>query len=351
MVQQHDGAAKWLSGMGTAAAAHNLSVQFCMAHPAAFLHALQLPAVTNGRASGDYQDPAGNLLSYGTAAPFFSAVGIAPSKDNWWSTPNQPRPRNLGPAGPPPCDGGSRNVTNTFLHALVATLSTGPVGFSDALGYTNATLVLSTCATDGLLLKPSRPLAAIDRTFSRSPSAAGVDSSSGPTVPAGSHVWATHTTIGNFTWYYALSLLENGALTPFDLLRSDVWPPLGDTDVVAWDYADPIGTATHISGSTSRLATLSGDGHSYWIVAPMHSSGWALLGEPTKLTPVSVQRAFSLQFTGNGGLAVSMAGAPNETCTVMAWKASTVHTRQVTIGPDGFGIATFESPVRVLRYN
>jgi hypothetical protein len=49
----------------------------------------------------------------------------------------------------------------------VATLSTGPVGFSDALGHTNASLVLSTCRSDGLLLKPSLPLRAIDRTFSR----------------------------------------------------------------------------------------------------------------------------------------------------------------------------------------
>ena len=90
----------------------------------------------------------------GTSAPFFAAAGIAPSKDNWWSTPDQPKPRTLA-GGPTPCDGGNRNVTNNFLHALVATLSTGPVGFSDALGYTNATLVRSTCASDGLLLKPS----------------------------------------------------------------------------------------------------------------------------------------------------------------------------------------------------
>ena len=50
------------------------------------MEAIALPAVTNGRASGDYVQPTGNLLGYGRAAPFFSAVGIAPSKDNWWST-------------------------------------------------------------------------------------------------------------------------------------------------------------------------------------------------------------------------------------------------------------------------
>ena len=34
----------------------------CMSHPAAFLEALSFPAVTNGRASGDYEGPDGNLL-------------------------------------------------------------------------------------------------------------------------------------------------------------------------------------------------------------------------------------------------------------------------------------------------
>eukprot|EP01051_Picozoa_sp_SAG22_P021863 SAG22_NODE_5001_length_1111_cov_1.159091_1_plen_260_part_01 len=91
-VQKVDGSAKWLSGMARAAEQLNMSVQYCMAHPASFLHALALPAVSNGRASGDYQSPVENLLQVGSSAPFFAAVGIAPSKDNFWSTPDQPRP-------------------------------------------------------------------------------------------------------------------------------------------------------------------------------------------------------------------------------------------------------------------
>ena len=84
----------------------------------AFLQALSLPAVTNGRASGDYQTPSGNLLGYGVNAPFFAAVGIAPSKDNWWSTPNQPQPPKDPSGKLPSCDGGSRNVTNSFLYVM-----------------------------------------------------------------------------------------------------------------------------------------------------------------------------------------------------------------------------------------
>lgn len=345
MVQEHDGAAKWLSGMAHAAATLNMSVQFCMAHPAAFLHALQLPSVTNGRASGDYQTPSGNLLSYGTAAPFFSAIGIAPSKDNWWSTPNQPRPRDLTPSGgPPPCDGGSRNVTNNLLHALVATLSTGPVGFSDAVGHTNATLVLSTCRADGLLLKPSRPLAAIDRSFSRTAWSTGASASGSPRVAAGSHVWATHTAVGNSTWYYALNLAQEGTLVAYNLQHSDLWPPLSsEDDVVVWDYADPAATAVLVKGTagSSTLATMQGDGHAFWIVSPVMDGGWAFLGETNKLTPVSVQRLFTFATGASGTLTVHMAGSVGEQCRVSAWKDGTVHTTSASIGNDGSATVSF----------
>ena len=86
-------------------------------------------------------------------------------------------------------------ASDSFLHALVATLSTGPVGFSDALGYENASLILRTCRPDGLLLKPTLPLAAIDRSFHVG------DASLSVAVPAGGHVWATHTAAANEIWF------------------------------------------------------------------------------------------------------------------------------------------------------
>jgi hypothetical protein len=355
MVTEHDGAANWLSGMANAAASHNVSVQYCMAHPGAFLHALSLPAVTNGRASVDYQTPSGNLLTYGTDAPFFAAVGIAPSKDNLWSTPRQPRPRDLRPStgGPPPCDGGSRNVTNTFLHALVATLSTGPVGFSDAVGHTNASLVLRTCDASGLLLKPSAPLAAIDRSFSRRSWTANLTAFGGPVVPSSSHVWATHTSINgsNWTWYFALSLVQEGALQPFELVRSDLWPVLAPAEnVVAWNYQDPKGSAKLIPGASASpspstqsapLVTMEGDGHAYWILAPVMPGGWSFFGETSKLTPVSVQREFSFSFSQGGSLTVRMRGAAGETCTMSAWKAGQLFAQTTVIDATGSGEVSF----------
>ena len=335
MIAEVDGAARWLTGMATAAAAANISVQYCMAHPASFLHALSLPAVTNGRASGDYQTPAGNLLSYGAAAPLFAALGVAPSKDNFWTTPNQPPPRNLAPSGgPPPCDGGSRNVTNNLLHALVATLSTGPVGFSDAVGHSDPELILRTCTADGLLLKPSRPLAAIDRSFSRR--------GGSPGVPARSHVWSTHTAAaGGNVWYYAVSLVQSGLLEPFELLRDDLWPQLSpSTAVVAWDPFGSINKAREVAAA-EPIAVLQGEGHAAVAVALVMSSGWALLGEPLKLNPISEQRQFELTFDANV-LTVSMAGAPGERCLVSAWRKGSVYN---TVELNEHGAATFQFKV------
>ena len=48
------------------------------------------------------------------------------------------------------------------VQAIVVALSTGPVGFSDGVGFTNASLVMTTCRGDGVLLKPDRPLITTD---------------------------------------------------------------------------------------------------------------------------------------------------------------------------------------------
>ena len=55
----------------------------------------------------------------------------------------------------------------------------GPVGFSDAIGQTNASLIRRTCNANGTLLKPSKPLTTIDRLI-----LLGDDSHEAPTVVA-----------------------------------------------------------------------------------------------------------------------------------------------------------------------
>lgn len=50
-----------------------------------------------------------------------------------------------------------------ILEALVATLSTGPVGPGDKINDTDVLLMMMSCDGNGRLLKPSHPATAIDK--------------------------------------------------------------------------------------------------------------------------------------------------------------------------------------------
>lgn len=49
---------------------------------------------------------------------------------------------------------------------MLALFTTGPVGFSDAAGRSNATLLWRIAVADGTLVQPSRPLISSDRVYS-----------------------------------------------------------------------------------------------------------------------------------------------------------------------------------------
>ena len=51
---------------------------------------------------------------------------------------------------------------NAHIHAISAALSTGPVGFSDGIGFADTALIMRTCRADGLLLRPDAPATTLD---------------------------------------------------------------------------------------------------------------------------------------------------------------------------------------------
>ena len=80
------------------------------------------------------------------------ALGIAPYKDTFWSTSEQPgssyKPTPMEPLP-------EREI-------VLATLSTGPVGPSDGINFTNVERIMKCCRQDGLILKPDRPISMLD---------------------------------------------------------------------------------------------------------------------------------------------------------------------------------------------
>lgn len=150
---------QWLKSMGEAADKLNINLQYCMSLPRHILTALQIPRVTHTRTSTDYAFHIKGLAeqwAIGISSMFADAIGLAPFKDVFWSSslepgaPYKPSPKEVLPE----------------REAIIATLSTGPIGPGDAINYTNVKLIMQCCRSDGLILKPDRPLTTINRLVS-----------------------------------------------------------------------------------------------------------------------------------------------------------------------------------------
>ncbi|XP_061187986.1 uncharacterized protein LOC133196052 [Saccostrea echinata] len=142
----------WLTQMNIAAKANNVVIQYCMANPRHALQSLTLSQVTQARASDDYS-PGGEQWRIGVSSLFAHALGIAPSKDTFWTTETQPGNRY------------KKSEPYTRLNALVATLSTGPFGPSDMSGHMDFDLINKTCIYYGQLMQPTKPATAMDVQF------------------------------------------------------------------------------------------------------------------------------------------------------------------------------------------
>ncbi len=151
---------QWLTSMGEAGEKIGINIQYCMSLSRHILQALEIPRVTNTRASGDYAshltDPKSSQWNIGISSMFADAIGLAPFKDVFWSTSLQPG----SPYKP------SSMEVLPEREILIATLSTGPVSPGDAINYTNVERIMKCCRPDGLILKPDRPLTMINTLVS-----------------------------------------------------------------------------------------------------------------------------------------------------------------------------------------
>jgi hypothetical protein len=81
----------WLLQMGRAASKFGLSIQYCMPYTRHLLQSLEIESVTQARASDDYK-PGEDLEQWriGGQNILLAALGLAPSKDAYWSASVQP---------------------------------------------------------------------------------------------------------------------------------------------------------------------------------------------------------------------------------------------------------------------
>lgn len=80
----------WLMQMGEGALRNGMTIQYCMSECRHILQSLEIPAVTQTRASDDYQPNDYLQWRIGMSSMLAWAVGLAPFKDTFWTTSQQP---------------------------------------------------------------------------------------------------------------------------------------------------------------------------------------------------------------------------------------------------------------------
>jgi hypothetical protein len=289
-LRQHlDAEATWLTQMNDAAAKQRMTIQYCMPLPKHLLESTQLLTVTQARASDDYH-PGRSQWKIGATSLLEWSLGLAPFKDDFWTTTDQPgSPYKDKPTEP-----------NVILETIVSSLSAGPVGPSDAVGKENVDLIMRTCRADGLLLKPDRPATPVDAWFL-------------PEGPKG-QLWSTETTLGSHRWSY---VLDADTTDTYQLPLAS----LGQTDkalVFHW----MTGTTQEVDRKRSvalnpALPTGATVPVDYVVVAPVAKSGWSFLGEAgasPKVVTVSSQRFESVD---PSLLGTNVRLAPGESVTLV----------------------------------
>jgi len=285
----------WLPQMAAGAAASGVSIQYCMSYSRHVLASTQLPPVTQARASDDYQPGNDQWRPLGTTALFAYAVGLAPSKDSFWSTPVQPgAPRYRAAQSEPRCR----------LQAAVSTLSRGPVAPSDGIGLSDAALIMRSAAADGTLLSPARPATKLDAFL-----AADAFASDG--APTG-EVWFADTAVSSRRFGVLLAARVSAATA---------------VSQAQFGYAPGASVVAVEANSTHRFTRLGAGGLSLppngeldfrlWNLAPVERNGWALLGEVAhKWVGVSPARVTAVDASSSGGMEVAVRGAAGERVTM-----------------------------------
>ncbi len=281
-------ATNWQEGIDAAARDRGITLQWCMATPADFAQTTTLTQVTSVRTSGDhgYIATAGQLWAwFVTTNALAASLDLMPYKDVFRADPEV-----AGDNGEP--------------EALLAALSTGPVGLGDRVGRLDPALPRRTCRADGLLIKPHTAIAAIDESLLSGPAF-------NPTLlvaectsqhPAG-------------RWTYVVAMHAHPGDDRIDgQVRLGSVLGRGAGDVVAWDWRDA--AATRLAPDAAIEVSLGREGWTFHVLAPVLASGLAVIGDVTKFVTAGDARIEVTETPTGVRLLVKGAG---EVVTVTGW--------------------------------
>jgi hypothetical protein len=377
--------AAWLGGMGAAAADAGVSIQMCCSQPMVLHNTVNIAAATGARSSPDYVASAsGRVLNLplvnwanGVDSGFHFALGLVPDKDGFYSnsTPQQTGEMVLPPAYWPSF--ANYSEANPVKHAAMAALCGGPVHVGDGVGAVNATLAWALMRGDGVVLRTSRPHAAVDAEllammFGGWVTTAGVGEEAAaaavapaaPPSPRSSYSTLPNNGLGEV--YSSVTLIPAAAAggggggggpctrwtivtaaqvsKPYNLTAGDVGLDAatlaaatcvangGAWVAVAWDtsaFAPAAAPAPRTvfdgsaAGAAIPLVADSDGGYAaplvMTVIAPV-VGGWVVAGEVGKIVPASPQRLAFVAPAG-GGVSVGLVGGAGETVFVAACPA------------------------------
>lgn len=292
----------WQEALDRAAAANGLTLQWCMASTADFLQTLTLDSVSSIRTCGDYR----YLFDHGLNWNWFlctnllaRALGLFPFKDVFLTHTS-----GQGPAAEPYAE----------AEALLAALSAGPVGIGDRLGQTQHEIVLRTCRSDGILIKPDVPLAAVDRCF-RASAFLEPELLIGETFsshPAGRWIYAVtlNAFYGRKKLSDRISLAELGSGAP-------------PTPVISWNWRT--GDWQRLEPDDGWTVALDFQDWDFRVLCPLLPGEITVFGDTSKYATVGTRRLLGIR-RERRMLSFTVEGAADEPVTIDGWSASRPQT-------------------------
>ena len=257
----------FLGEMNRSMATAGLTLQYCMPLPADYMASTLYPAVQTIRTSADgFERARWDTFLYDSRLA--AAVGLWPWTDAFFS--------------------------NDLGSLIVSTLSAGPVGVGDAISQINASHLLAAVRADGALLKPDTPLLPIDDLY-----ASDAANRHAPMVAVATTRFGALQ--ADYVFAYPRQSSDTQLTVPLASLQIS-------GQVFAYDWVAHRGQLIPQNGSLHMEFT---NGWAYSVLSSVSRNGIALLGDTTKIVPLSRKRISVLR-QQNGNLTAQIQFAPNE---------------------------------------
>ncbi len=261
-------------GMANACKASNMTMQYCMAMPRFFMQGLRYNNLTTIRTSDDRFEPK-KWHDFILTSQLGYELGMWP-----W------------------CDVFKSSETGNMI---LAVLSAGPVGTGDAIGKEDKNNIMKTCRQDGVLVKPDVPVIAVDKDY--------VEEAKGEDMPMLAYTYTKHS---NVTTTYVFAFIK-----PKNKNKDISFQPasLGCMGKVV--VFDPLTQQLQLMDASDNFTDqLKDEFYTYYIVAPITSSGIAFLGDTAKIVATGKKRISSLN-DAQGCLAVTVLFSKGESAVVL----------------------------------